>query len=160
VMAHALTKASLFLSAGILHRQYRSHLSSNAVDEIRDVFRLQPFAAWGIIIGGLAIIGMPPFPIFLSKLFILLGLGAVSPIVLAVVLILLFIAAVAFGYFVISAFTQVSPPGVSLDIEPYRTPVSMKVPIVILLCLIVILGIVFTSGEISFFNQIVTELRF
>jgi len=160
VMAHSLTKASLFFSAGILHRQYRSHLSSNAIDEIRDVFRLQPLAAWGIILGGLAIIGMPPFPIFFSKLFILLGLGAVSPIVLAVVLVLLFIAAVALGYFVITAFTQVSPPGASSDIEQYHTPLSMKVPIVILLCLIVILGIVFTTGEISFFNQIVGELRF
>ncbi|WP_321507200.1 proton-conducting transporter membrane subunit [uncultured Methanoregula sp.] len=160
VMAHALTKASLFFSAGILHRQYRSHLSSDAVDEIRDVFRLQPLAAWGIILGGLAIIGMPPFPIFFSKLFILLGLGSVSPLVLAVVLVLLFIAAVALGYFVIVAFTQVSPPGVSPDIDRYPTPLSMKVPIVILLGLIVILGLVFTSGEITFFSQIVKELRF
>ncbi|MFA4876669.1 MAG: proton-conducting transporter membrane subunit [Methanoregula sp.] len=160
IMAHSLSKASLFFSAGILHRQYRSHLSTDAVDEIRDVFRLQPLAAWGIILGGLAIIGMPPFPIFFSKLFILLGLGSVSPLVLAVVLVLLFVAAVAFGYFVISAFTRVSPDGVSMDTDRYPTPLSMKVPIVILLCLILILGIVFTSGEISFFNQIVKELRF
>ena len=33
----------------------------------------------------------------------------------------------------------------------------MKVPIVVLLIMIVLLGIVFTSGETSFFNQIVTE---
>jgi hydrogenase-4 component F len=160
IMAHSLTKASLFFSAGILHRQYRSHLSSDAVDEIRDVFRLQPLAAWGIIIGGLAIIGMPPFPIFWSKLFILLGLGAVSPLVLALVLVLLFIAAAGLGYFVIVAFTQVTPPGQSTDLGQYPTPAGMKVPIVILLCLILILGLVFTSGEISFFNQIVSELRF
>jgi len=160
ILAHSLTKASLFLSAGILHRQYRSHLSSDALDEIRDVFRLQPLAAWGIIIGGLAIIGMPPFPVFWSKLFILLGLGAVSPVVLAIVLVLLFIAAVGLGYFVIVAFTQVTPPGQSPDIEQYPTPAGMKAPIVILLCLILILGLVFTSGEISFFNEIVSELRF
>jgi hydrogenase-4 component F len=160
VMAHSLTKASLFFSAGILHRQYRSHLSSDATDEIRDVFRLQPLAAWGIIIGGLAIIGMPPFPLFYSKLFILLGLGSVSPPVLAVVLVLLFIAAVALGYFVITTFTQVSQPGPSLDIDRYLTPLSMKVPIVILLCLILILGLVFTAGETTFFSQIVGELKF
>ena len=160
ILAHSLTKASLFFSAGILHRQYRSHLSSDAIDEIRDVFQLQPLAAWGIILGGLAIIGMPPFPLFYSKLFILIGLGSASPLVLALVLVLLFIAAVALGYFVITAFTQVSPPGTSSDIDRYLTPFSMKVPVVLLLCLILVLGIVFTSGETSFFSQIVQELRF
>ncbi len=75
IMAHAFTKASLFFSAGILHRQYRSHLSADAPDDIHDVFRFQPLAAWGIILGGLAIIGMPPFLVFFSKFFILLSLG-------------------------------------------------------------------------------------
>jgi hypothetical protein len=36
----------------------------------------------------------------------------------------------------------------------------MKVPIVILLCLILTLGLVFTSGETLFFSQIVGELKF
>jgi hydrogenase-4 component F len=45
IMAHSLTKASLFFSAGILHRQYKSPLSSEAVDDIRDVFTYQPLAA-------------------------------------------------------------------------------------------------------------------
>jgi hydrogenase-4 component F len=44
IMAHSFTKASLFFSAGILHRQYRSPLSSDAVDDIQDVFVYQPFA--------------------------------------------------------------------------------------------------------------------
>jgi hydrogenase-4 component F len=160
IMAHSFTKASLFFSAGILHRQYRSTLSADAVDEIRDVFRLQPFAAWGIIIGGLLIIGMPPSPIFISKFIILLSLGAVSLPALAILLVLLFIASVALGYYVISTFTQVSPAESLLEIKQYHTPATMKAPIVILLVMIIILGIVFTSGETSFFNQIVTELRF
>jgi len=160
IMAHSLTKASLFFSAGILHRQYRSTLSADAVDEIRDVFRLQPLAAWGIIIGGLAIIGMPPSPVFFSKFFILLQLGTVSLPALAILLVLLFIASVALGYYVISTFTQVSSEERPLETRQYHTPASMKIPIVALLILIVLLGIIFTSGETSFFNQIVTELRF
>ena len=160
IMAHSFTKASLFFSAGILHRQYRSTLSADAVDEIRDVFRLQPLAAWGIIIGGLAIIGMPPSPVFFSKFFILLQLGTVSLPALAILLVLLFIASVALGYYVISTFTQVSSEERPLETRQYHTPASMKIPIVALLILIVLLGIIFTSGETSFFNQIVTELRF
>ena len=160
IMAHSLTKASLFFSAGILHRQYRSRLSTDAVDEIRDVFRLQPLAAWGIIIGGLAITGMPLFPIFFSKLFILLSLGTVSLPALFILLFLLFIAGVALGYFVITAFSQVTAPGTPPDIDPYVTPLTMKIPLVFLICLIIFLGIVFTPGEISFLDRIVQELRF
>ncbi|MEI8330991.1 MAG: proton-conducting transporter membrane subunit, partial [Methanomicrobiales archaeon] len=75
IMAHSLTKASLFFSSGILHRQFRSRFSSDAIDEIKDVFRYQPLAAWGVILGGLMIIGMPPFPIFFTEFFIMLQLG-------------------------------------------------------------------------------------
>jgi len=160
IMAHSLTKASLFFSAGILHRQFRSRFSSDAADEIRDVFRLQPLAAWGILLGGLAIIGMPPFPIFFSEFFIMLQLGAVSLEVLAVVLVLLFIAAAALGYFVLTSFTQVTEPGTPSDIIPYQTPVSMKVPIVILLALLVVIGITLPAGGMAFLNQIVMELKF
>jgi len=160
IMAHAFTKASLFLSAGILHRQYHSKFSGDAPDEIRDVFRLQPLAAWGTILGGLAIIGMPLFPIFFSKLFILLQLGTVSLWLLLAVLVLLFIAAAAIGYFVITSFTQVSPKDAPAEIEQYMTPLSMKIPVIVLIAMILVLGIFFTSGEIGFINQIVMELRF
>ncbi len=160
IMAHAFTKASLFLSAGILHRQYHSKFSGDAPDEIRDVFRFQPLAAWCTIIGGLAIIGIPLFPIFFSKLFILLQLGGVSLWLLLVALALLFIAAGALGNFVITSFSQVSSPGAPSDIEQYVTPLVMKVPVILLIVLIIALGIFFPPGEIGFINQIVTELRF
>jgi hydrogenase-4 component F len=160
IMAHSLTKASLFFSAGILHRQYRSRFSSDAADEIKDVFRLQPLAAGGIILGGLAIIGMPPFPIFFSEFFIMLQLGTVSLWVLGVMLILLFIAAGGLGYFVLTSFTQVSEPDTTSDIEPYRTPASMKVPIIFLLVILLVIGIFLPASGMVFLNQIVTELKF
>ena len=75
------------------------------------MFRFQPLAAWGIILGGLAIIGMPPFMVFFSKFFILLSLGSVSLWTLALVLVLIFIATAALGYFVIRMFSRVTPPG-------------------------------------------------
>ena len=160
VLAHSFTKASLFFSSGILHRQYRSRFSSDAADEIKDVFQLQPLAAWGIILGGLAIIGMPPFPIFFTEFFILLQLGTVSLWVLGVMLVLLFIAAGGLGYFVLTAFTQVSEPGTPSDIEPYLTPASMKVPIIFLLAFLLVMVIVLPAGGTEFLNQIVTELKF
>lgn len=160
IMAHAFTKASLFFSAGILHRQYHGTFSGDAPDEIHDVFRFQPLAAWGIIIAGLAIIGMPPSPVFFSKLFILFQLGTVSLWSLFTVMVLLFVAAGAFGYFVIASFTKVSSPESHADARQYRTPAGMIIPVVVLIALVVILGVFFPSGETTFISQIVTELRF
>jgi hydrogenase-4 component F len=124
------------------------------------VFRLQPLAAWGIIIGGLAITGMPLYPIFFSKLFILRELAMVSLPSLFVLLVLLFIAAAALGYFVIMAFSRITAPDTPSDIVPYMTPLTMKIPLVFLIGLIILSGIVFTPQEISFLDRIVQELRF
>ena len=160
VMAHAFTKASLFFSAGILHRQYRSDLSSDAPDNIHDVFRYQPLAAWGVILGGIAIIGMPPFMIFFSKFFILLELGSLSVFALAIILVLLFVASAALGYFVIRTFSQTTPDGEHVDLVPYRTPASMKAPIIFLVVIILVLGLMFPAGGDAFIAQIITELKF
>ncbi|MCX6685002.1 MAG: hypothetical protein NTZ37_09795 [Methanoregula sp.] len=116
IMAHSLTKASLFFS--------------------------------------------PPFPIFFSEFFILLQLGAVSLWVLSVMLVLLFIAATGLGYFVLTTFTRESEPDSSSDMEPYRTPASMKGPIIFLLVLLFVVGIFLPTSGMVFLNQIVTELRF
>ncbi|AGB03109.1 proton-conducting transporter transmembrane domain-containing protein [Methanoregula formicica] len=160
VMAHAFTKAGLFFSAGILHRQYHSTLSPDAVDDMRDVFALQPVAAWGIVLGGLAITGMPLFPVFLSKFFLLVQLAGFSPVALVILLVLLFIAAGAFGYFVLRTFTQVSGPGAHAEIVRYQTPAGMNLPVIVLLVLTLILGTVITSGEVAFLDQVVAELMF
>jgi hydrogenase-4 component F len=160
IIAHAFTKAGLFLSAGVLHRQYHSRLSADADDDIRDVFSLQPLAAWGIILFGLAIIGMPLFPVFLSKFFILTQLAGYSVFLLVLLLFLLFVTAAALGHYVIGAFTQVYRPEQREEVAAYNTPLSMKVPIVVLLAIILILGTVFTAGESAFLNTIVAELMF
>ncbi|MEI8331919.1 MAG: hydrogenase membrane subunit, partial [Methanomicrobiales archaeon] len=102
----------------------------------------------------------PPFPIFFTEFFIMLQLGTVSLVVLAVMMILLFIAAGGLGYFVLSIFTQVSEPHTHSDIEPYRVPTSMKGPIIFLLALLLLIGILLPSQGVEFLNQIVMELKF
>lgn len=159
-LAHSLTKASLFFSAGILHRQYKDPLSHSGNDDIHDVFRYQPLAAWGMILGGLAIIGVPFTPVFLSKIGILLALGNVSAPVLALVLVLLFVAAVALGWFIIRTFGRVVDPGTESALREYRTPLVMKIPVVILLAVIVILGIAFPDAVAGYLSEITTELKF
>ncbi len=109
---------------------------------------------------GLRSSGCPLSPSSSTEFFILLQLGAVSLWVLIVMLILLFIAAVGLGYFVLTTFTQVSEPDTPSDIEPYRTPASMKAPIIFLLVFLIVLGIFLPTSGMEFLNQIVMELKF
>ena len=160
ILAHSLTKASLFLSAGILHRQYESNL----IQDIRDVLSLQPVAGWGFIIGSFAIIGMPPFPIFSAKLFILLEAFQFSKPLVFTILLLLVIASAAFARFLIEAFTRTSKGTEFGEAERplplYVVRQGMKLPIISIIFMIFALGIFFPEFLENLLNEIVHELGY
>ena len=160
VLAHSLTKASLFFSAGILHRQYES----NQIQDIRDVLSLQPVAAWGFIIGSLAIVGMPPFPIFSAKFFILLEAFQFSEPLVFVVLLLLVIASAGFARFLIEAFTRsskdIGAEGPTKPLLPYVVRPGMKLPILAIIFMILTLGVFFPVFLENLLNGIVHELGY
>ncbi|MBI2548030.1 hydrogenase membrane subunit [Candidatus Woesearchaeota archaeon] len=131
LLAHSLTKALLFFSAGIVHRQY----DLLDVNKIKNLLTLQPVASWGLILGGVAIIGMPPFALFLGKVFIVTQIGSFSPTLLVVTLLLLLLVAGAFASFVTKAFAQND----NASEEKYNTPITMKFPIIFLLILLILL---------------------
>jgi hydrogenase-4 component F len=152
ILAHSLIKSLLFFSAGILNRQY----DSNRFVDMKNALKMQPLAAWGMILGGVAVIGMPPFPMFFSKLFMLTQLGAYSVPVLIIVLVLLLIIAAAFAYLLIKAFTQQS----ATRLEPYKTHWTMQAPIWILFICIIGIG-VYLAGDLSpMLNSITASLGF
>ena len=152
ILAHALVKTLLFFSAGILHQQYRS----NQFEDMKDVFSLQPLAAWGLIIGSMAIIGVPFFPVFLSKLNILTQLANYSLPVLFVILVCFLIVAAAFASILIRTIPQTS----DTKHEHYLVPVSMKLPIMISFVGIVLLGVYFPGGLHNTLTGIVNSLGF
>lgn len=160
ILAHSLTKASLFFSAGILHRQYES----NMIQDIRDVFSLQPIAGWGFVIGSFAIIGMPPFPIFSAKFFILLEAFGFSKSLVFAVLLLLVIASAAFARFLIEAFTRSSKETGTESLEtpllPYTVRSGMKFPILFIIFMILALGVFFPEPLENLLNAIVYELGY
>lgn len=158
MLAHSLTKASLFLSAGVLHRQYRSP-DPGADDQIVDVFDLQPSAAWGVIIGTLAIAGTPPFPIFYTKFFLLTQVATVSPWLLAATLLLLMIAVAGMARFLIHEFSARSDASAQKP-RRYVVPLGMRLPFVLLIAIITVQGLWFPVQEVSVFSQIVAGLGF
>ncbi|MCG5075432.1 hydrogenase 4 subunit F [Paraburkholderia tagetis] len=64
---HALIKSAIFFSVG--HAAQKA--GTQAIDGIRGLVRTSPFVGWGMVLGTLAILGMPPFGVFASEFLIL-----------------------------------------------------------------------------------------
>ncbi len=156
VLAHSLAKSLLFFSAGIINRQYES----NEAEDVRDIFRLQPLASLGLIVGSLTIVGMPPFLLFLPKLFIIIELGKVSLLLFFLLMLFLLIAVVAFGAFMMRLFSAVPEAGKQERIPRFPVPAKMSLTLAILITLVLALGLWFPSYVQHVIDAIVTELRF
>ncbi|MFA7397849.1 MAG: proton-conducting transporter membrane subunit [Candidatus Bathyarchaeia archaeon] len=153
ILAHAFTKASLFFSAGILHHQFQSV----RLARIKNAFKLQPFASWGLIVGVIAMTGVPLFAIFLPKFSLLIESAVVSPVLLLGLLVIFLLVAAAFGIFMVRLFSH-SEKAYDSDLKPFRAGWNMKIPIVVLIAVVFILGVVFPEQLTDFLNAIVLEL--
>ncbi len=66
---HAVTKALMFFSAGEAGRAYRT----NNMNQMQGMIKITPFAGTAIFLGCFALVGMPPFSVFISKILILIA---------------------------------------------------------------------------------------
>ena len=64
---HSLTKSAIFFAVG--HAAQKS--GTQLMENIRGLIKLSPTVGWGLMIGSLAILGMPPFGVFASEFLIL-----------------------------------------------------------------------------------------
>jgi hydrogenase-4 component F len=64
---HSLTKSAIFFAVG--HAAQKA--GTQAIDGIRGLITLSPLIGWGLALGSLAILGMPPFGVFASEFLIL-----------------------------------------------------------------------------------------
>ena len=64
---HSLIKSAIFFTVGHATQKAGSQLMS----EIRGLIKVNPTVGWGMILGVMAILGMPPFGIFASEFLIL-----------------------------------------------------------------------------------------
>ncbi len=152
MLAHAFTKASLFFSSGIMHHQFESV----RMEHIKNAFKLQPFASWSLILGTIAIIGMPLSAIFLPKISILIQSAQLSPFLLGGLLIVFLFAAASFGIFLIKLLSRKEENAVEL--KHYNAPLGMKIPIIALLAAVFALGVFFPHQLTDLLNTIVSEL--
>ncbi|MEO9163126.1 MAG: hydrogenase 4 subunit F [Casimicrobiaceae bacterium] len=64
---HSLTKSAIFFAAG--HAAQKT--GTQIMDDIRGLITISPIVGWGLALGTLAILGMPPFGVFASEFLIL-----------------------------------------------------------------------------------------
>ena len=125
---HSLTKSSIFFTAG--HATQKT--GTQEMDRIRGLITLSPTVGWGLMLGSLAILGVPPFGVFTSEFLILTTAMRTQPWATPILLAAL---AVAFA----AIFSKVQPmvfgetTGRRLPHAPALLPVFAHLAIVLVL---------------------------
>ncbi len=93
ILNHAIAKPLMFFASGTISQKYET----KAMSKIKGIIKIMPVTGALFLIGGFALVGMPPFNVFLSEFFIL-SAGFQSGQFLAVTLVILFLV-VTFAVF-------------------------------------------------------------
>lgn len=129
---HALGKAFIFFAVGNVFLKY----SSSKIRQVRGMFHVLPLSAPVLFIAFIAVLGLPPFGLFVTE-FLLLSAGMENYLWI-VVLVLAMLAIVFFGFlkhFVAMLFGPV-PEGV----ERGESNVWTQVPLLLMLALFLVLS--------------------
>lgn len=124
---HSLTKSAIFFAVG--HAVQRS--GTKSMDAITGLIK-SPAVGWGLMLGGLAILGMPPFGVFTSEFLILTHAMQTHPWATPVLLVALGVAfAAIFGK--VQSMVWGESDGVALPHAPAFFPILLHLGIVLVL---------------------------
>lgn len=158
IVAHALAKTSLFLSAGMVIYFRLSRFNYHYVDQLRGVGKDLPVVMIGFTLASLSLVGIPPTGGFVGKWF--LAVGALPPglgwLGLSGVIVLLVSAVLTAGY-LLPVVTSAFFPGKDYDegsIEPMlsRPPANMQLPLTLLSTAALLTG-VFAGPLVRYFGR-------
>ncbi len=125
---HSLTKSAIFFAVG--HAAQKC--GSQAIDNIRGLIKLSPTVGWGLMLGALAILGMPPSGVFASEFLILTTAMKEQPWATPILLIALGVAfAAIFGKVQPMVFGE--PTAKRLPHKPAMLPVFIHLGLVLML---------------------------
>ena len=115
---HSLVKSAIFFAVG--HATQKA--GTQVMEDIRGLLKVSPTVGWGLMIGTLAILGMPPFGVFASEFLILTTAMREHPWATPILLLALGVAfAAVFGRVQSMVFgeTEITP----FTHQPALTPV-------------------------------------
>ena len=136
VINNAFTKAVLFLSAGNIHRAFKS----KRIEDVTGAFVRLPLSAGLFIAGFFAITGSPPFGPFVSELAVLMAaINSHRYVIGALYLILLAIVFLGMGVSVL-AVVQGTPAEDAAG-GAFRESASNTIPIIASLAVVIVMGV-------------------
>ena len=127
---HSLTKSAIFFAVG--HATQTA--GTQVIDDIRGLITNSPVIGWGLILGTLAILGMPPFGVFASEFLILIT--AISDQPWATPFLLL-----ALGVAFAAVFSKVQPMVFGESTHPKLPHRPAMIPVFVHLALVLMLGL-------------------
>jgi hydrogenase-4 component F len=116
---HAIAKAVLFLGSGDVSQRYRTREAAG----VRGLLRVVPVAGGALLLGSLAVLGSPPFGLFLSELTIVragFATASASPVLPLLLLGLLVVAFVAFARTTMGMVTGADSATEGAPPDPYH----------------------------------------
>ncbi len=135
MLSHSFSKASLFLTSGNILHLYKSKKS----DDVKGLLKKDPRTGWLWIVSTLSILGLPPFPAFISKFFIIKALWFENAAWLAIPF-FLFLAVITFGMGNTVIKMAFGEPGLTGEAD-HRLAITAYLPQLILLSILLMIGI-------------------
>ncbi|MBF0318109.1 MAG: hydrogenase 4 subunit F [Nitrospirae bacterium] len=130
MLVHSLAKSSLFFAGGHAIQMHKSQ----EISRIRGLVRGNPIVGWGLMFGVMAIVGMPPFGVFISEFLILTATVKGAPYLVPFLVAGLVVAA--------AALFRRGQSMVMAEVPSYQHPVSVAyVPIILHVALVLVIGI-------------------
>jgi len=125
---HSLTKSAIFFTVGHAAQKAGTQL----MEDIRGLITTSPALGWGLVLGTLAILGMPPFGVFASEFLILVTAMAEQPWATPFLL-------AALGLAFAAVFSKIQPmvfgatSAKRLPVRPAMIPVFIHLALVLML---------------------------
>jgi hydrogenase-4 component F len=148
MLVHSLAKSAIFFTVGHASQMHRTQ----EMDRIKGLFKGNPLVGWGLMLGAMAIVGMPPFGIFTSEFLILTATMKDAPLMTPFFLLGLCVAFAAI-------FRKVQSM-VSGEVPAYQKPLkAAHVPVLLHMTLVLILGIYMPDFLNKWFHTAVELLK-
>lgn len=142
IVNHAIAKPLMFFASGTISQRY----GTKAMSEIKGIIKAMPVTGVLFLIGGLAIVGMPPFNIFVSE-FMILSAGFGSGQFLASSLVIGFLVVIFAGFMrhlirMVFGSPEESGKRVPADVATKKDEMGLLavIPMIILVAFVIILG--------------------
>jgi hydrogenase-4 component F len=125
---HSLTKSAIFFAVGHAAQKTGTQL----IDGIRGLVAISPVIGWGLALGALAILGMPPFGVFASEFLVLTTAMREQPWATPLLLAALGVAFAAI-FSKVQPMVFGEPTGKRLAHRPAMIPVFVHLALVLML---------------------------